>query len=310
MTTIIVSLWWSLFRFGVITVHPCFTNSLSLFKESLVCSYTFKKIRGYKQVVLLLLEYQEPWEKFPWHKSHAQIFNLKPPGKSQEKFLVPQLLSYGLIFNLLWPNHALLLSFIIAAQLRISKTLITFHRYALIFNVMKPLKNLSMAHGPVLKESFITSVWSQFSWLLRKIWYMHSSVSWISGIWCRHKHNCLPVMTMSDWMAAVTSCWLRASRTTSRHVQKSLPQCDIRYKRNELNAYTFWSSLIHRCENTSLNLLNYSTIQRWVVSFHCTDWIESLEAPDLVWSFEEEKNLLLLPLSSSQCIQCTNELFW
>jgi hypothetical protein len=75
------------------------------------------------------------------------------------------------------------------------------------------------------------------------------------------------VMTVSHWMAAVGSCWLRVSRTTSRHVQKSLPQCDVRYKRNELNAYTFWSSLMCGCENTALNILNYSTIQRYVVSF-------------------------------------------
>lgn len=141
--------------------------------------------------------------------------------------------------------------------------------------------------------------------------------SWISGIWCRHKHDCLPVMTVSDWMAAVRSCWLRASRTTSRHVQKSLPHCDIKYKRSELNAYMFWSSLIHGCENTALNLLNYSTIQRWVVSFML--WLSlyrldrKLRGPRfglVIW--RREKSLtptrnhpLITPLSSSWCIHCT-----
>jgi len=39
-----------------------------------------------------------------------------------------------------------------------SKTLITFYRYVLIFNVIKPRQNLSMAHDLVLKGSFITSL--------------------------------------------------------------------------------------------------------------------------------------------------------
>jgi len=38
-------------------------------------------------------------------------------------------------------------------------------------------------------------------------------------IW--HTHYCLLAVIVSDWMAAVRSCWLRTCRKMSRHAQKS-----------------------------------------------------------------------------------------
>lgn len=38
--------------------------------------------------------------------------------------------------------------------------------------------------------------------------------------------------------------------------------------------------------------------------FPCKDWIESSEAPNLVWSFEDEKNLLLLPEITLRFLIC------
>lgn len=155
-----------------------------------------------------------------------------------------------------------MLSFITAAQLRMSKTLITFYRCVLIFNETTWVWFMALSWKAVLSQ-----VWSQFSWLLRKIRYTHSSVL----LDIRNMMQAQTRLFTCDDCVRLNGCsGVLLTQGKQDHIPtcpESLPQCDIRYKRNELNAYTFWSSLIRGCENIALNILNYSSIQRWVVSF-------------------------------------------
>jgi hypothetical protein len=166
-----------------------------------------------------------------------------------------------------------------------SKTLITFYRCVLIFNVMKPLQNLSMAHGLSWK-AVLSQVWSKFSWLLHKIWYTHSSV----------------LLDIRSMMQAQT--WLFTCDDCVR--LNGCSEVLLTQGKQDHNACTFWSSPICGCKNTALNILNYTEVWSTLCpDFPCTDWIESLEAPDLVWSLEEKKNLLLLPGITLWVLLCT-----
>jgi hypothetical protein len=182
----------------------------------------------------------------------------------QELREIPSSSATSLMVNLrsALTNHALLLSFIISTQLRMSKILITFYRCVLIFNMMKLLKNLSMAHGLVLKRQFYHKFWFPFSSVLCKIQYMHSSI--ILDI-----KNMMLTQTLlftCDDFVRLNGC-REVLLTHPDMFRKVLPQCDVKYYRNELSSYTSWSGLICGSENTVPNILNYSTRQKWVVSF-------------------------------------------
>jgi len=65
------SWWWILFNFGIITIHPCYITSYSVFTEIFIQFCSSERIIGYRQAVLLLrCCVRRSLVKIAWHKPH------------------------------------------------------------------------------------------------------------------------------------------------------------------------------------------------------------------------------------------------
>lgn len=130
-------------------------------------------------------------------------------------------------------RFTVLLSFQHFCSIYDSKTLVTFCRCAIIFQVVESLTTLCMAYG-LSKSSLNRKLWYPLYLLLRESWYTRSSLEHHKYDMC-HKHYSLLVMT------AVRSCWLRICRNTSQHDPKK--SCCSGYNRNK----QVWTLFIRPC---------------------------------------------------------------
>lgn len=122
--------------------------------------------------------------------------SLKFPCMRQNKFFVPLRLPAWLVFDLLSPNRALLLSQI--------------YRWVPVFKAAVPLKNLRTAHSLLLKGNFnhfisFSSCFFEFCTKFYTCAWFHTVGHQKYNAW--NEHCCLLAMIASDWMAAVRSCW-------------------------------------------------------------------------------------------------------
>jgi hypothetical protein len=142
---------------------------------------------------------------------------LKLPSMGRQKFVVPQLLCWWLVFDLLSLNTAFYYFY------SMEEVLIASHFPRMCSHLWSSRSAQKLQLNSLLSNgSFNHSVkwWILFSHILCKIWYTRTVISSQTPYDALCTFYWLFVRTALDWVARVRCHWLRTSRYMSRHAQE------------------------------------------------------------------------------------------
>jgi hypothetical protein len=150
--------------------------------------------------------------------THVSCTNLwlKLPDMTQKKFLVPQIRSWWLVFDLLWPYHSLLVTLCHICSINdVQNTRYSLQIWA--HQQWNLLGNLCMA-GAFLSFVKCVCLSLEVSYKITGYMLFFTVGHYEFNAW--YKCYCLLAIIVLDWMLVVRSCWLRTCRSMFSHSQK------------------------------------------------------------------------------------------